>query len=221
MSLSPVANLLLPQNQLIRRRGIRVSTLKLCLSMFNDQSTSRSMKPYPFFSVEQIICLTFFSFILLSRANLNAQSPVNFSGAWEFDRAGSTLVKADPVFEGTEILEIKQNSRTISFAETYIRKGSEDFKTLTDVYKHNGKVYTRKDKIGTSKKSAKWSEDRTALIITNLDRQTLEGVLSDFLMIDTYKLSDDRLILTIERYRKNQVTGETTSILIYHKKTSI
>lgn len=149
---------------------------------------------------------------------VGAQTPTSYSGKWEFDKAKSKLFKPDVSFDGTVIMKIVQTSTTITFGETYIQPGSPDWSTSTDSYNLDGKEYIKKDDIGTSKKSAKWSQDKKILLITNSDTQTLNGVPSDFLMADSYKLSDDGLTLTIERYRKNKVTGETTSKLVYHKK---
>jgi hypothetical protein len=42
--------------------------------------------------------------------------------------------------------------------------------------------------------------------------------LQDFIVADTYSLSADGKTLTIERYRKNPVTGEAKAKKVYLKK---
>ena len=115
-------------------------------------------------------------------------------------------------------MEVIQNAATISFTETYKRAGTKDWKTAADIYKLDGKEQITETEIGTSKKTAKWSADKKVLTITNIETQTLDGVLRDFLVKDSYKLDDNGKMLIIERYRKNPVTGETNAKKVYIKK---
>jgi len=156
--------------------------------------------------------------LLTSSKGLMAQAPTNFSGKWQYDKSKSVVDKLDPKFDGTIILEVTQNATSISFAEIYKRQGAADWKTSADTYTLDGKEKVTKSDIGTSKKTAKWSADKKVLTITNIDTQTLNGVLQDFIVIDTYSLSTDGKILTIERYNKNPVTGETKAKKVYSKK---
>jgi hypothetical protein len=150
--------------------------------------------------------------------DLNAQSPVNFSGKWQYDKANSDKDKFDSDYDGTIILEINQNNDSISFSETYIYPDRPEWKTSADTYKFDGKEEITKSSVGTSKKSAKWSPDKKLLTITNVDTQTVKGVLQEFIIIDTYSLSADRKTLHLERYRKNYVTGETKSKKLFFLK---
>lgn len=156
--------------------------------------------------------------LLLTSMTSNAQTPTNFSGKWQFDKTKSTSDKVEMNYDGTIILEITQDADTISFSEIYISTGNPDWKTAVETYKLDGKEQITKHEVGTNKNSAKWSQDKKVLTITNLDTQELKGVLQDFLVADTYQLSEDGKILTIERYRKNPVTGETKAWKVYGKK---
>ena len=156
--------------------------------------------------------------LFLSSTTLNAQTPTNYSGKWQFNRTKSILDKIEPDYDGTIILEIVQNSDSITFGEIYIRPGSPDWKTATESYNLNGKEKITKSGVGTNKNSATWSEDKKVLTITNTDTQKLKGVLQDFFVRDSYILSDDGLTLTIERYQKNPVTGETKVKKVYSKQ---
>lgn len=171
------------------------------------------MKPNQLFT--GIGCMLIFMAFL---GNLNAQSPVNFSGKWQYDRANSDKDKFDSEYDGTVILEISQNSDSISFSETYIYPDRPQWKTSADTYRFDGKEQITKSSVGTSKKSAKWSADKKLLTITNIDTQTVKGVLQEFIIIDTYSLSADKRTINLERYRKNYVTGETRSKKIYTRK---
>lgn len=151
--------------------------------------------------------------------DLQAQSPVDFSGKWQFDRAHSDKDRFDSEeYDGTIILEISQNSEGISFSETYIYPDRPEWKTSADIYKFDGKEQITKSSVGTSKKSAKWSPDKQLLTITNTDTQTVKEVLHEFVIIDTYSLSADKKTLILERYRKNYVTGETKVKKVYNRK---
>jgi hypothetical protein len=150
--------------------------------------------------------------------NLKAQTPTNFSGNWEFDKAKSDSGFVESKYDGTVVRHITQNSSTIKFSDTYIHPDNPDFNTASESYSLDGKEKIEKHGVGTSKKSAKWSQDKKILTITNLDTQTLKGVLQDFLVVDSLNLSDTQLTLTIVRYSKNPVTGETTTNKVYNKK---
>lgn len=173
------------------------------------------MKSNTFFKKGRILVVIM---LLISPIALMAQTPTNFSGKWQYEKAKSVVDKLEPDFDGIIILEITQNAATISFAEVYKREGSADWKTAVESYKLDGKEQITKHDVGTNKYSARWSADKKVLTITNTDTQKLKGVLQDFIVIDTYSLSADGKTLTIERYRKNPVTGETKAKKVYAKK---
>jgi hypothetical protein len=155
---------------------------------------------------------------IFSILTLKAQTPTNFSGNWEFDKAKSDAGFVESTYDGTVVRHITQNASAIKFSDTYIHPDRPNFKTSDDSYTLDGKVKVEKHSVGTSKKSAKWSQDKKILTITNLDTQKLKGVLQDFLVVDSLKLSDDKLTLTIVQYSNNPVTRETTTNKVYNKK---
>ena len=179
------------------------------------------MRPNRFYIQGHIVInnVSLILMFLLFSMTLIAQTPRNFSGKWQFDKTKSILDKVEPNYDGTVVLEINQNSTTITFSEIYIRSGSPDWKTAADSYKLDGKEHVRKYNVGTNKNSVKWSKDKKILTITNIDTQTLDGVTQEFLVTDSYKLSDDGKTLTIERYRKNPITGEIKAKKVYLKKS--
>jgi hypothetical protein len=161
------------------------------------------------------------SYVLIFLAffcNLHAQSPVNFSGKWQYDRANSDKDRFESELDGTVFMEINQNNNTISFSETYVYPDRPQWKTSADTYKLDGKEQITKSSRGTSKKSAKWSSDKKLLTITNIDTQKIKDVMQEFIVIDTYSLSADKKKMFLERYRKNYVTGETKSKKMYIRK---
>ena len=115
-------------------------------------------------------------------------------------------------------MRITQSASTIAFSEVYKKQGSADFKTAPDTYSLDGKEKVKKDETGISRKSTKWSQDKKVLTITNHDTPSLEGVAQDFLIVDSYKLSDDGRTLMLERYYKNPVYGEARVKKLYSKK---
>ena len=161
------------------------------------------------------LLIILFQFPILT---LNAQTPTNYTGKWEFDKTASSPDLIESTYEGTVILQITQNTSTISFKETWKKAGNADFNTATDTYYLDGKERIKKGGVGTNKNSAQWSEDKKVLTIKNLDTQPLKGVPQDFIVSDTYWLSENGQTLQIERYSKNPVTGETTAKKVYHKK---
>lgn len=155
---------------------------------------------------------------LLNTVLLNAQAPTNYSGQWEFDKTESSPDVLEATYDGTVILQIVQDDSQIKFSEVWKKPGEADFETSQDIYKLDGKEQVRTSDIGTSKNSTKWSDDKKILTITNLDTQSLHEVMADFLVVETYKLSEDGLTLTIERYSNNPVKGENTDRKVYHRQ---
>lgn len=150
--------------------------------------------------------------------SLKAQTTANFAGKWAFDKKASSAGLTESNYDGSVIMTIVQTVSSISISETWVKPGNSDFNTAADSYTLDGKEQVQKHQVGTTKKSAKWSADKKMLIITNLDIQTLNGKLENFLVTDTFSLSADGKTLTIERYSKNPVTGETTVKKVYRKK---
>jgi hypothetical protein len=189
------------------------------ISHYTNESIS-PMKTTQLFRQDHIrmMNLSIILMLLLSSMALKAQNPTDFSGKWQFDKIKSIPDQIEPDYEGTIIMEITQDAATITFGETYIHPDRPDWKTAIESYNLDGKEQTTKSNVGSNKHSAKWSQDNKVLTITNLDKQKLKGVLQDFLVTDSYYLSDDGKTLTIERYRKNPVTGETNAKKVYLKK---
>jgi hypothetical protein len=155
---------------------------------------------------------------IFSSITLQAQTPANFSGTWEFDKTKSDPGFVESKYDGSVVRHITQNSSSIKYSDTYIHPDRPDFNTASESYNLDGKEKIEKHSVGTSKKFTKWSQNKKILIITNLDTQKLKGVPKDFLVVDSLKLSDDTLTLTVVRYSKNPVTGETTTSKVYNKK---
>ena len=178
------------------------------------------MKSNPGFrQIHMVVIEAIFFLVFLFPATIaQSQTPSNFSGKWQFEKTKSSPDLLESTYDGTVILQIRQSSTTIVFNEIWKKAGEPDFKTATVSYTPDGKEKIVKHDIGTEKKSAKWSQDKKDLTITNLDTQKLKGVLKDFLVVDTYSLSDAGRTLTINRSTKNPVQGERTAKKVYNRK---
>ena len=177
------------------------------------------MKLHRFFRQENFLIFKFslLFIILLATATVKAQNPANFSGKWSYDKTKSKFTKGAYATFDNEILDITQNSATMTLVGTFIRQGSEDYKT-TDSYKLDGKEVIVKDDQGTTKKSVKWSEDKKILTITTIMTVISNGISYDYLVADSYQLSENGLTLTIQSFSRNNAYGERTDILVYNKK---
>ncbi len=156
--------------------------------------------------------------LIFTTGILKAQKLANFAGTWEFDKQASTGDLIESKYDGIVLRQITQNASTISFKDTWKKPGEQDFITAAETYYLDGKERVKKSDIGTRKNSATWSADKQILTIKNLDTQTLKGVPQDFLVTDSYTLSDGGRVLTIEEYSKNPVKGETRATKVYRKK---
>jgi hypothetical protein len=156
--------------------------------------------------------------LLLSSLSLKAQSPKDFSGKWEFDKVKSTPGQMMSDYDGVVIRKIVQSPTTLTYSDIYIKTGNDDWETAAVVYNLDGKETSEKFSMGTIKKTAKWAEDKKTVTLTYIDARIKNGVSEEFLSAETLKLSDDGQTLTIEKYSKNPVKGELTTLNIYHKK---
>jgi hypothetical protein len=193
------------------------ATDKSLITLTNHQLT---MRPNGFFRSGRValIGVPLFLMLLVSFIPLKAQTPVNFSGKWEFDKAKSSPGKLDSGFEGILTRQIVQTPSKITYRDIYARKGSKDWSTTDELYNLNGKDITKKDGANSRKWSAKWSQDKKTLTLTYSEIFVEDGVSREFLIAESYALSDDGKTLTIETYSKNHVTGEKTAKSVYHKK---
>jgi hypothetical protein len=165
-----------------------------------------------------IMNVSLISMFLLFSMTVKAQIPINFSGKWEFDKAKSSPDLLDSNFDGIVTRQITQTASTIAYHDIYVKKGSNDWATLDEIFNLDGKEQVKKDNSGTLKKSAKWSQDTNVLTLIILLTYTEEGVSKETQISESYKLSDEGKTLTIESYSKDQVTGETKKKAVYHKK---
>jgi hypothetical protein len=159
------------------------------------------------------------SLFLISSLALQAQIPTNFSGKWEFDKTRSDKDEnGDASFDGTIILEIKQNTDTISFSITYFLPGKKGYVIPPDLFLLNGKVTADNSGSDPAKKFVKWSQDKKTLTTNFVMTATIDGAAQDFITADTYKLSDDGKTLFIDDLHKSKIGGEKTFKKVYNKK---
>lgn len=162
----------------------------------------------------KLVKLTLFILLFISfKPLLFSQNMTNFTGKWAFDLSKSALGEGAKYWSGEEILDIMQDASSIKIIKTSIITGSENISN-TDVYKFDGKELILKEDFGTTKKNIRWTEDGKTLIINTLTSTSNR----EYLIIDSYSLSQDSKTLTITNYSKNSATGESTLKMVYNRK---
>jgi hypothetical protein len=167
----------------------------------------------------EMIKTIFISLFIISSMALNAQTPVNFSGQWEFDKARSDKdVRGDASFDGVIIMEIKQDAESISFTNTFILPGKDGRTYRPQTYLLDGTVTN--DDTGTDPaiKYSEWSQDKKILTTIIVMTATLDGEAQEFLYTMTYTLSEDGKTLFVDDFRKSKLNGEKTIKKVYSKK---
>ncbi len=159
-------------------------------------------------------CIFFFMFI---SCGLSAQSLVDFSGKWEFDKSQSSPGKVDSNYDGIVIRDIRQNAETFIYADIYKRAGSNDWSTSDEIFNLNGQEQTEKRDAETYTKQASWSADGKTLTLVYKVNYEEDGVPRELIVSEMYKISDDGKILYLEEYSKNHVTGEKTAHYVYNR----
>ena len=167
----------------------------------------------------EIVKVIFILLFIISSLALNAQTPVNFSGRWEFDKASSDKdERGDASFDGTIILEIKQNADTITFTNTFFLPGKAGKTLRPDSYLTNGIVVPDKSGIDPAKKFVEWSPDKKMLTTNYVMTATIDGAAQDFLTAKTYKLGEDGKTLVVDELKRSKLNGEKTIKKVYVKK---
>jgi hypothetical protein len=156
---------------------------------------------------------------LLSSATLKSQTPINFSGKWTYDKTKSTPGTNNAEYNGTLVRQITQTASTISYRDIYTQNGTNDYTTSDDVFNLDGKEEIDKsDPNSILTKSVIWSQDHKSFTLSYKTTYIDEGVTKEFIIKETYKLSDDGKTLTIETFSKDAVRGEIKTTNVYHKK---
>jgi hypothetical protein len=167
----------------------------------------------------EIIKTMLISLFIISSLALNAQTPTNFSGKWEFDKTNSDKdERGDASFNGTIILEIKHNSDTITFTNTFFLPGKDGRTLRPDKFLANEKVTQDNSGSDPAKKFVKWSQDRKVLTTNYIMTATIDGVAQDFVTTKTYKISEDGKTLVVVEFNKSKLNGEKTVKKTYKKK---
>ena len=167
----------------------------------------------------EIIKILLISLFIISSLALNAQTPTNFSGKWEFDKTNSDKDEGgDESFNGTIILEIKHNSDTITFTNTFFLPGKDGITLSPDKFLTNEKVTQDNSGSDPAKKFIKWSQDRKVLTTNYIMTATIDGVAQEFVTTMTYKISEDGKTLVVVEFNKSKLNGEKTVKKTYKKK---
>ncbi len=165
----------------------------------------------------EIFRILLISSLTISSLTLNAQT--DFSGNWEFDKTNSDKdERGDASFNGTIILEIKQNPDTITFTNTFFLPGKDGRKLRPDKFLTNEKETQDNSGIDPAKKFVKWSPDKKVLTTNFIMTASIDGVAQDFVTTKTYKISEDGKTLTVIEFNKSKLNGEKTIKKVYKKK---
>jgi hypothetical protein len=161
----------------------------------------------------------FIAMFIISSIALKAQAPSNFSGKWEFDKARSDKDQTgDASFNGSIIMEIRQNSDTISFTNTYFMPGKKGMTFRPESFPADGTVISDHSGTDPAKKFIKWSQDGKILTTQYIMTATIDAVAQDFLTVSTYQLMEDGKTLFVEELRKSKLNGEKKTKKMYKKK---
>lgn len=146
-----------------------------------------------------------------------SQTPANFAGQWEYDKAASKPGVFARDYPGKEYIQVTQNKATFSYLMLYRMEGNPDFKTTTETYYLDGKERVDKKGSYSVKKTATWSPDKKTLTLITIQSEVKKGVVEEYLTRDIYQLSADGRTLTIEKLSKSKATGENMATMVYRK----
>lgn len=160
----------------------------------------------PRLSVNAIsVTLFIFSLILFSSVSYS-QAPANFSGVWVQDTS-----KSDDFYKKIDVkYSITQTAQTFNVKQI-LSIGTESV-TRDYSYTLDGKVTNTKKETGTEKNLAQWSADKKIL----KTRSTITYGPQDVGFTETYSLSDNGLVLTVQK--SDIIEGALSVKQVFNKK---
>ncbi|HEX2921065.1 MAG TPA: hypothetical protein VHO50_07865 [Bacteroidales bacterium] len=168
--------------------------------------------------MKTIIRTTAFFIMVFTLLCIDAEAQTNFSGRWQFNKAGSTPGLMYSEYDGIVIRQIIQDADSIKYSDLYLKPGNNDWETGKEAFSLNGKEEIKKGDNYAIKKLAKWSDDKKSLTLLFIHTQITDNVSADFLNEETYRVSDDGNSLVIETYSKDPIQGEKRTKSLYNKK---
>ena len=146
--------------------------------------------------------------LLLCSSVSYAQSPANFSGVWIQD-----TTKSDDFYKSFEVkYTITQTLQTFTVKQTFAVKGSKEIVTSDYSFTLDGKVTSMEKEGGTEKELAQWSTDKKSLNT----RSTITYGNEDVGFTETYSLSDNGLVLTVQK--SDIIPGGLSVKQVFNKK---
>lgn len=143
------------------------------------------------FRTNSILGSLFVLSLLLCSSGSYAQSPANFSGVWIQDHA-----KSDDFYKSFEVkYTITQTLQTFTVKQTFSDKSGKEIVTRDYSFTLDGKVTSMKKESGIEKELAQWSADKKILTA----KSTTTYGNEDVGFIETYALSDNGLVLTVQK----------------------
>jgi hypothetical protein len=150
----------------------------------------------------------FVLFLLLCSPVSYAQSPANFSGVWIQD-----TTKSDDFYKSFEVIyTITQTIQKFTVKQTFTVKSSKEIVTSDYSFTLDGKVTSMEKEGGTEKELAQWSADKKSLNT----RSTITYGSEDVGFTETYSLSDNGLVLTVQK--SNITPGGLSIVQVFNKK---
>ena len=147
--------------------------------------------------------------LLLFVSQLNAQTPVDFSGTWTLDNA-----KSDAAFKDYKLVRlIEQTPETITIADTFFNQTGEKKASVASAYTLDGKETSQEEYGGINKKYTKWSPDKKVLTITNIRTVGTNAYGSNLI----FEMSDNGQVMSVTTTDVDP-SNKTASIQVFNKE---
>lgn len=146
--------------------------------------------------------------LLLCSSVSYAQSPANFSGVWIQD-----TTKSDDFYKSFEVIyTITQTIQEFTVKQAFTFISSKETVTSDYSFTLDGKVTSMEKEGGIEKELAQWSADKKILNT----RSTITYGNEDVGFTETYSLSDNGLVLTVQK--SDIIPGGLSVKQVFNKK---
>jgi hypothetical protein len=146
--------------------------------------------------------------LLLCSSVSYAQSPANFSGVWIQD-----TTKSDDFYKSFDVkYTITQTLQKFTVKQTFSDKSGKEIVTRDYSFTLDGKETSMEKESGIEKELAQWSADKKILNT----RSTITYGNEDVGFTETYSLSDNGLVLTVQK--SDIIPGGLSVKQVFNKK---
>ena len=168
-------------------------------------------KAYLLFITRKLVFI-FTIILIFTTFTLSAQTKTNFTGTWNLNTGQSQLGEGFGRRAATKMV-ITQTANSLTNERTSTRQSGETI-TMKESYNLDGTETDNSSDNRKKKSNASWSANMEELTVVSSTVFERDGNTMEMKSTEVYKLSSDKIVLTIENVMSSQ-RGDFKTTLVY------